>query len=251
MTKIDDFFIPSNTVLNIPEEEYRKTAVLIDSFNAVSRAIYQSLYIIDYYKKNFLHVLNNPLFLCGNTAQEVQKMGFMFYLQYVPEKEQKMLIEINAAGFDFFEKLPANEKIKCTISCDFHLVNGRKKTLVNHKLTPILLDKEGRIWLAACIVSLSSHSTSGNVMACIIDRPVFWEYSLKNHSWEEKERIILNEREKEILSFSSQGYTMGEIADKLCVALDTVKFYKKRIFEKMQVKNITEALSFAVNHKLL
>ena len=44
---------------------------------------------------------------------------------------------------------------------------------------------------------------------------------------------------------------MNESADKLCLAIDTIKFYKRRLFEKMEVKNITEALSFATNYKLL
>jgi len=44
---------------------------------------------------------------------------------------------------------------------------------------------------------------------------------------------------------------MNEISDKLCIAIDTVKFYKRRLFERLNVKNITEALSFATNYKLL
>jgi DNA-binding CsgD family transcriptional regulator len=44
---------------------------------------------------------------------------------------------------------------------------------------------------------------------------------------------------------------MEEIADRLFLAVDTVKFQKRKIFEKLKVKNIVEALSFASNHKLL
>jgi len=251
MVRIKDFFIPENVVSDIPEEEYQKISTLIATFDAISRIIYQSLYIIDYNKQNFLHVSNNPLFLCGHTAQEVKEMGYMFYINHVSEQEQIMLTEINTAGFNFFEKIPVNEKIKTTISYDFHLENGRKKTLINHKLTPILLTEEGKIWLAACVVSLSSHSSQGNVVLRIIDHPVFWEYSLVSHHWKENKGITLSEREKDTLLLSAQGYSMNEIADKLCIALDTVRFYKKNIFEKLQVKNIVEALSFATTYKLL
>jgi DNA-binding CsgD family transcriptional regulator len=60
-----------------------------------------------------------------------------------------------------------------------------------------------------------------------------------------------NKREKNILLLSAQGYTMDEIAEQLFLAIDTVKFQKKRIFEKLEVKNIVEALFFAANQKLL
>jgi DNA-binding CsgD family transcriptional regulator len=251
MAKIEDFFISTNSVLDIPEEEYQKINTLIATFDAVSRVIYQCLYIIDYNKQNFLYVSSNPLFLCGHNTQEILEMGYAFYLTHVPEQEQIMLTEINYAGFKFFEKLPVEEKIKSTISYDFHIINGKKKTLINHKLTPVLLTDDGKIWLAACIISLSSHSKPGNIVLHIADQPFFYEYSLINHHWKENKGITLNEREKDVLSLSAQGYSMNEIADRLFVTFDTIKFYRRRILEKLQVKNITEALSFATSYRLL
>jgi len=251
MVKISDFFIKANAVSNILDEDYQKVGTLIDTIDAISRIAYQSLYVIDYNRQNFLYVSNNPLFLCGHTAQEVHEMGYSYYTDFVPEDEQIMLTEINKAGFDFFEKLPVEERIKCTISYDFHLISGKKKTLVNHNLTPILLTEEGKIWLAACIVSQSSHPSQGNVILRIIDQPVSYEYSLINHHWKENVRIALSEKERDILLLSAQGYSMNEIADLLCISPATVKFHRGNVFEKLQVNNITEALTFATNYKLL
>ncbi|MDR2691604.1 MAG: LuxR family transcriptional regulator, partial [Dysgonamonadaceae bacterium] len=80
-------------VSNIPEEEYQKINVLIDTCEAVSRITYQSLYIIDYSKKIFLYVSNNPMFLCWHTAGEVKEMDYLFYLNHVPEQKQTMFFE--------------------------------------------------------------------------------------------------------------------------------------------------------------
>ncbi|MDR0431525.1 MAG: helix-turn-helix transcriptional regulator [Tannerellaceae bacterium] len=250
MPQIDDFFLSSNTVSDIPEGEYQKVDVLIDSFDALSRITYQSLYIIDYHKKNFLYVSNNPLFLCGHSAEEVQKLGYMFYLKHVPEEEQAMLLEINQVGFQFFSKIPIEKRLYHTISYSFHLVNQKKKILINHSLTPILLTNEGKIWLAACVVSLPSRNTIGNIEIRQVNEASFWKYSIEDHCWKEDKGVILNEKERDILSLSAQGYIMKEIADKLCLALDTVKFHKRNLFEKLEVKNITEAIAFATNNKL-
>ncbi|MDR2914639.1 MAG: LuxR C-terminal-related transcriptional regulator [Tannerella sp.] len=251
MVRTDDFFMSSNAVLNIPEEEYKRVDLLIDTFDAISRTTYQSLYIIDYYKKNFLYVSGNPLFLCGNTAQEVRRLGYMFYIKHVPEREQEMLIEINRAGFDFHNKIPVTERAKYTISYNFHLLNGKKKILINHKLTPVQLTGDGKVWLAACVVSLSSRDAVGCVEMRKIDETAFWSYSFENKRWKEEAGVVLNERERDILLLSAQGYSMNEIADKICLSIDTIKFYRRKLFEKLNAKNITEATAFAANHKLL
>jgi DNA-binding CsgD family transcriptional regulator len=44
---------------------------------------------------------------------------------------------------------------------------------------------------------------------------------------------------------------MKEIAEKMFHSVDTVKFYRRQIFEKLNVKNITEALSLATNYGLV
>jgi DNA-binding CsgD family transcriptional regulator len=251
MTIVKDFFIPSNSVENIPDEKYQEIDILINTFEAISRTTYQSLYVIDYFRKNFLYVSNNPLFLCGYTAAEVKDMGYMFYIKNIPAEEQDMLTRINKAGFDFFDKIPVDERINYTISYNFHLLNGKKRTLINHKLTPILLTESGKVWLAACVVSLSSRNTVGHVEIRKANQTAFWKYSLESHRWKEDAGVTLNDRERDILSLSAQGYTMDEIAERLFMAIDTVKFQKRKIFEKLEVKNIVEALSFASNHKLL
>lgn len=251
MLTIEDLIIPTNTVSDVPEEEYQQVTTLIATFDSISRIIYQGMYIIDYNRQNFLYVSDTPLFFCGHTAKEVKEMGYRFYVDHVIEEEHPMLKEINTVGFNFFEKVPVEERDKCTISFDFHLISGKKKTLVNQQLTPILLTKEGHIWLAACVLSFSSHPAPGNVILRITGRPFFWEYSLESHQRKEKTAIALNEREKDILLLSTQGYSMNEIADKMCISLDTVRFYKRNLFERLQVKNIVEAVSFAANYKLL
>lgn len=251
MVRVDDFFLLSNTISEIPEEEYLKVNLLVDVFDAISRTTYQSLYIIDYYKKNFLYVSSNPLFLCGHTAKEVQQLGYMFYLHHVPEQEQIMLTEINRAGFDFYNQIPIAERANYTISYNFHLLNGKKKILINHKLTPVQLMNDGKIWLAACVVSLSSREGVGNIEMRKANDANFWKYSLGSRHWTEEKGVTLNEREKDILLLSAQGYAMNEIADRMCLSSDTIKFYRRRLFEKLDTKNITEAVAFAANHKLI
>ncbi|MDR3140872.1 MAG: LuxR C-terminal-related transcriptional regulator [Tannerellaceae bacterium] len=224
---------------------------MIDSFDAISRLVCKSLYVIDYYKKKFLYVSTNPLFLCGYSAEEVLKLDYLFYLKHVPEQEQVMLTEINRAGFEFYGKIPIEGKLDYTISYNFHLMTDKKEILINHKITPICLADDGKIWLAACIVSLPTQNMTENIEIHKINEATTWKYSLESHSWTEKKGINLSERERDILSLSAQGYIMKDIADRLCLSLDTIKFHKRNLFVKLEVKSITEAIAFAQNHKLI
>ncbi len=44
---------------------------------------------------------------------------------------------------------------------------------------------------------------------------------------------------------------MNDIADNLCKSIDTIKACKRNLFQKLNVKNITEALTYAQNHQLI
>src|SRR5262245_52152002 len=53
----------------------------------------------------------------------------------------------------------------------------------------------------------------------------------------------LTQRELEILKLLTEGYSNGEIAQALFLTLGTVKWYNRRIFEKLDVTKRTEAVA--------
>ena len=243
--KVDDFFIEDNYAGEYSEEEYLQMEPVIKAVKAFVRSTHQCVYVIDYARKGFVYVSENIIYLCGHTAREVEQMGYDLYLQHVPEEELTMLAEINESGFAFFNGVPAEERMGCAIKYDFHLINGGKKHLIHHTLTPLVMAPNGHIWLALCTITQSARNTPGNIIMRIEKSPEYYEYSLTKKTWIKKCDVSLTEIERDILHLSTQGYTMKEIAEKLCKSLDTIKTYKRRLFSKLEVKNITEALSFA------
>ncbi len=61
----------------------------------------------------------------------------------------------------------------------------------------------------------------------------------------------LTPRENEILNLLSQGNSYKMIAAELDISLDTVRTHIKKIYEKLQVHSQTEAVSKAINEKLV
>lgn len=91
------------------EQDYLAIQPYIDAAKILSHVTYQSVYVVDYYKREFIFMSDNPLFLCGHTASQVQKMGWLYYFNHVPEDDLALLLEINEAGFSFYNELPIED----------------------------------------------------------------------------------------------------------------------------------------------
>ncbi|MBS1592590.1 MAG: helix-turn-helix transcriptional regulator [Bacteroidetes bacterium] len=249
--EIADFFKPMKLKSRLPVWDYESVKLYLQVVEAFAQTTHQCVYIIDYYKQGFMYVSDNPLFLCGETARDVRKLGYEFYAKHVPPDELTMLLEINEAGFNFYYNIPVFDRLNYTISYDFHLMQPNKRlTLINHKLTPLVLDEDNNIWLALCVVTHSSNNTAGNIIIAKKGENKRFEYDRTLKEWITQKRIKFSPKEKEVLALSAQGYTMDEIANKLELTGDTIKFHKKNIFKKLHVKNMVEALSCATNHNL-
>ena len=224
----------------------------LEPLKALARLSYESVYVIDYTDMSFEYVSENPLFLCGYTVEEILQMGYQFYFRHVPEKELELLALINEAGFDFYEQIPITERKLYSITYDFHLAqtNG-ELILINHKLTPLFLTQEGKLWKSMCIVSLSHHKAPGNIHIYKHGTNEVWELNTEIKVWQKLQKPMLTRREIEVLRLYAQGLTINQIAEKIFVSPDTVKYYRRRIFERLEVSNIVEALSSAVNSKLI
>jgi len=61
----------------------------------------------------------------------------------------------------------------------------------------------------------------------------------------------LTARERELLGLMTQGMNNQAIADRLAIALPTVKYHVTNILAKLQVENRTEAVLLALKHKLV
>ncbi|WP_288911518.1 helix-turn-helix transcriptional regulator [uncultured Bacteroides sp.] len=51
---------------------------------------------------------------------------------------------------------------------------------------------------------------------------------------------VLSKREKEVLTYLSQGLSTAQIAQMLFLSVNTVQTYRKRLLEKLEAKNVAE-----------
>jgi two-component system, NarL family, invasion response regulator UvrY len=61
----------------------------------------------------------------------------------------------------------------------------------------------------------------------------------------------LSDREFQVLKMIASGKEVGEIAEELFISVKTVRTYRDRIMEKMNLKNDVELARYAISHNLV
>ena len=64
-------------------------------------------------------------------------------------------------------------------------------------------------------------------------------------------RISLSNRQKEVLALVAQGATDSEIAQQLCLSVDTVAWHVKEIRARLDARSRAHAVALAMHHDLL
>lgn len=232
--------------VNYTEEQVSQ---LIHLIQLILSDEYQSFYIIDYGRKGFVYVHDNPLFLCGHSAQEVQRMGYDFYAQYVHPEDIPFLFEVNDIGFRKYRELSKEDRNKDGyISYDFRIKNGDIYLPVHHTLIPLVKNEQQEIVWALCKVSLTEQRCPGVITAKVGEKEILW--NRETRCWEEFQRPQLSKKEKEIVRLSIQGFTEKEMSDKLLLSESAIKKRKKLLFQKLRVKNMSEAIICCTNKRL-
>ncbi len=65
------------------------------------------------------------------------------------------------------------------------------------------------------------------------------------------EKVILSDRELEIITLVAKGVSNNEIAERLFISPHTVKTHRKNINFKLNIHNATELINFAKQHQLI
>ena len=99
------------------------------------------------------------------------------------------------------------------------------------------------------VEAINDVHTGGTPMTPEIAKKVLGHFSkqpLKN-----KENYNLTDREKDILFYLTQGYSYKMIAAQLQISIDTVRFYIKQTYLKLQVNSAPEAIAKALREHII
>ncbi len=82
-----------------------------------------------------------------------------------------------------------------------------------------------------------------------IEQSLYQGYVNQLHTSNEAHQ--LTDREIEVLKFFANGSTYQEVAEELSISKKTVEGHKKAIYEKLQLKNQTDLVKYAIKHHIV
>lgn len=167
---------------------------------------------------------------------------------YITAEEIKRIYNIMKEGVSFINtlnlsitefKLILNAKLtKRYLNTTLNLKVNFINTMHNHIIPEY----------AVCAISIGSDDIftpillKHNLQKC---------FTLENGLWNIQELPKLSDVEKKIIILSSRGYTISELSTILMKSTDTIKSYRRSLFEKLNAKNIVQAISIAQNYQLI
>ncbi|MBO4466134.1 MAG: response regulator transcription factor [Bacteroidales bacterium] len=77
------------------------------------------------------------------------------------------------------------------------------------------------------------------------------EQALEDTSEASEAESKLTDREEQVLRMLADGLTSSQIADKICLSLPTIKWYRKKLMTKLDAANTAELISLAKGKGLL
>lgn len=235
----------------IGNEQYRETESLVVAARAFARNSHKCIYIIDYYRKNFLYVSEGFRFWLGLDSTEIHDLGFELYLRHIPDEELPLFKEFNHKAFELLETFPPDKRTDYNFSSDFHFRCRHRLRMVNLQFTPLMLDGRGNCWLALCSFSFSHREKCGHLMANRKEDPCYYEYVPEEQRWIPRPRIKLTKGEHEVLLLLMQGLNVSAISELCNKSPNTVKTVKKSLFLKLKVRSAQEAVACAMTYQLI
>jgi len=108
-------------------------------------------------------------------------------------------------------------------------------------------DKYGNVWLALSITDISPDQDNNSFQSRLINIENGSVYNFPPKGNQD----ILSMREKEILELLSKGLLSKEVADRLCISVNTVNTHRQRILKKLNANSTIEAIINATKQNIL
>lgn len=204
------------------------------------------IYLLDVKYNRFLYVSDHLSHRIGLTTKEIERMNSDFYYDHLSEENRQLFSKSTQACKNFLKSISHEQRDKFIMFVNMCMIKNGKNIYISHKFIPLSFDELDNVQFVLCI-SDRAHYSEAQIEVFIknIKQHTLHIYDFNKHNWREEPAIRLSEAEKEVLDYSSHGYSIRRIAHKMNKSEDTIKSYRRSIFSKMAIDNINEAISIA------
>lgn len=249
--KNDNLMFYSNITETISEEEYDCMDLQFEAIDAAARITNESLFVIDFSKNKIVYRTENLLFVDEATMRDVQRESANPYWALIHDDDLGLILEARDAYLKLLDKLSMIQRQKHTFLTDIRIILHRRAYVISQKFTPLRMRPDGKLWLGLFCMTTSSNKTVESEHIAVFGEGFRYVYNQTNKSFQPFERDMhLTLMEKSILMLASKGLTLEQIAEDLYKSVNTIKTHRSRLFNKLHVNSMREALVFVSNYDL-
>lgn len=208
-------------------------------------------YIIDFYDMSIANMSSGFFEAHGIASQKIKNINDILALihpddmDFVSKAEKKTLGYIyDVLGADKFTRYKASYNFR------FRKADG-SYGLFNHQSLILTMDKNNNFIKSLNIHTDISHLTEKNnyktSLIGLMGEPSFLNMDVLDDRSKLTSENSFSKRELEIVSLIAAGCQTKEIAEKLNIALDTVKAHRKNILVKSGCKNMAELTAKSIS----
>lgn len=219
-------------------------ATIIDSLPCV-------VYILDYRTRKYLFMSKNCIKITGYTSEEHMEKGQEFTQNCLHPDDFKVFYDDVFTNFLAFTRtLKKQELEKTRFSVNFR--SKRKDGVYIHALQQYSVletnDDGYPILTLGSWTDISAHKSDNKVVFSISKYDNENGFSVISTDSFPHAKLMITERESEVIKHLIRGLVSKQIADKLKISLHTVNAHRRNLLEKTKCKNTAELISYALEN---
>lgn len=210
----------------------------------------QSCLIVDFDSQKVVFKSDYLIFIEDTIKTDIKRECSNPYWALISDKTFQIMLSLHKNFWKMRENLKSKEYAKSISTIDFPIFIKGKEFFIHQRYMPLTFGQDGLIKHGLFIFSNSNKTRIEGTIHTPSGRR--WNYDLKREIfYEDKNIISLTPLEKSILLRIQKGMNSKEIADMLFVSINTIKTHRMRIFKKLGVGSMTEALVVLKNYHIL
>lgn len=230
----------------------KKVRTYVAMAEAVARMTFALVYLWDNTRHRFIYLSDKRDLLGGKSAAHIMTLGISELKEMVPKEDLEILKKVTASFEGEYSRISADLRQEVVVYLNFHIGHGKDSILINQKLSWLDIDPHGRPNIIFGIATPSVHRDDERyVFMKIESADIFRYFDPETNLWHETHRIHITDDERRMLRLSQSGYSSKEIASMMNKSADTIAFYRKSVYEKLDVSNIAEAVAHAVHYGII
>jgi len=238
-----------NQVFNEEKLDYDSIRRKMEGLDFIKFNHEEYLYVLDLHQKNFFYYQQHSMFLGEQDKEHIKNQGYLYFIERMDSKDYRKILNVLTLFQRTHKSIPQNETI---LSYNVNVWISKNTCVpMTHKLKVIATDNTDKVWLVLISSSKSSNKIDNKISVSHTLKGTTEFYNATTLAPLNQNSADLTPREIEIIRLTTLGLTVNDIAAKLFISTNTIKYHKKNIFSKTHCRSSVELIQYAIQNHII